>query len=263
MTWGAERLRLEANLHFDERDQPDAVLSVPARDLLNAKGARRLLTEYAACIRARTLQPAAAYFSGWLADIALAQQFFLSIGNRSLDLSLDNLQIELYQAGGYYAFSFRLHRWAESALPEDTASRMQARTRVLGKVYVGTMRPLLESLAATSSMGAGQLWGQLPSRFYTFREVLFAKAKDQDTQRRVQEDLDALRALPSAVFGRNKNPFSVRIRLIDDGADATRCIPIRTSCCLYYQTEGGQYCYTCPRLRPEQRQALRERARGG
>ncbi|WP_067930262.1 (2Fe-2S)-binding protein [Alicyclobacillus kakegawensis] len=263
MTWDAERLRNDARLHLDVQGRQDAMLSMPARELLSPEGAERLLTEYAACIRARTLQPAAAYFSGWLADVALAQQFLLSIGNRSLDLSLDNLQIELYQAEGYYAFSFRLHRWAESALPEDAASRMKELRRVLGQVYAGTMRPLLESLAATSSLRVGQLWGQLPSRFYMFREVLFAKAKDQDTQRRVQEDLDALRALPSAVFGRNKNPFSVRIRLIEDGTDATRCIPIRTSCCLYYQTEGGQYCYTCPRLRPEQRQALRERARGG
>ncbi|WP_275901445.1 (2Fe-2S)-binding protein [Cohnella algarum] len=33
---------------------------------------------------------------------------------------------------------------------------------------------------------------------------------------------------------------------------------IRSACCMYYCREGGEKCFNCPRLTPDEREAMRE-----
>ena len=57
------------------------------------------------------------------------------------------------------------------------------------------------------------------------------------------------------------NPFKREVKLIESLAASDKRVPIKSKCCLYYKTDSGQYCYSCPRTTERERQAQRERYR--
>ncbi|RXZ84807.1 (2Fe-2S)-binding protein [Paenibacillaceae bacterium] len=236
----------------------EAVYTVNAADLLNETHMRDFIAAYGPMMKALDDTAAAAYFSSWLSGIALAQQYMVSIYNTALDLSLANISVCLIPASGYTRIAFHLHQWRENEGPSASLARGFWREAVLTEFYGETMRPLMERLSAVSGLHIGQLWGQLPTKF-NYYMAAFQKITRRESQRkRLADDYEYLKQeLDPAVFGRSKNPFDVKPRMIEHLLDASQQVRMKNSCCRYIHTENGDYCYTCPRLKEEERAVLR------
>lgn len=255
---------LERTFFISRHNRDDAVFSMTAEELADPVNMKRLLDAYAPLIRALEPAAAAAYFCGWLGGPALALQYLMSAANTALDLSLANITVQLHPENRYHRFSFRINRWVEQRAPEGEAERTAWRNSSLAGFYGGTVRPLVEAASSASGTPLGLLWGQIPTRFFYFMDRMLAETDQPMIRQRWIDDYRYLcKELDAFLFGLKKNPFDVKVRMIEDLQDSGKQIPMKNACCLYYRTEGGEYCYACPRLKEEERAARRAKFRTG
>lgn len=223
----------------------------------------KLLEAYAPLVKALDPVTAATYFCNRFAAACLSLQYAVSVLGYSIDLSLDRLTVQLLVDGeGKPEMGFKLDGWAEEREPLEEAERRLWLQRVFADFYGNTVRPVYESAAAAAGVRAGQMWGLLPTRFNYMTEQWRLAAPDERVRNRIAADYALLvREVPGAVFGRSKNPFDVTIRWIEHLLDPGKQVRMKNACCHYFGTEGGSYCYTCPRIKEEEREARRIRAR--
>lgn len=108
--------------------------------------------------------------------------------------------------------------------------------------------PLIEQLCAHLGCKPRGLWLSAADRCAgTLIWLMQARAADPA---QIEAELDALVRAPDS-------PLSSRqIGLIELGhGGRSQLFLNRATCCYWYKTEGGDYCDTCPRLRPEERRA--------
>ncbi|WP_072334775.1 MULTISPECIES: (2Fe-2S)-binding protein [unclassified Paenibacillus] len=236
--------------------------SSPAAELLQPAVMKDFLELFAQRIKALELPVAAVYFGSWLGFLALGQQYAMSAGNTSLDLSLTNLEIMLQEHNGHTIMTFNLGAGGETSAPENACERTAWLDSSLEALYGCTLRPLLEAAAEAGGAEIGQLWGQFPTKFNYYMAYWEAEIADEALLGRVREDYRYLREeFPAEMFGRKKNPLDVKIRWIEDLKEPGKQMRMKNACCMYYRTEGGYYCYTCPRMKEEERAERREKAR--
>ncbi|WP_407945781.1 (2Fe-2S)-binding protein [Paenibacillus puerhi] len=254
---------LMQNKFYIRTAEPGQLLwSCPAAKLLKPDKMSRFLELYGQRIKALEPAAAAVYFGSWIGFLALGQQYAVSTYNQSLDLSLGSLDIQLFEQEGRTLFSFKLGQAGIVNAPAEASEREDWLRTSFEALYGGTLRPLLESAAEAGGVAVGQLWGQFPTKFNYNMDFWLADALQEELRERIKEDYRYLREeLPAEVFGRSKNPMDVKIRYIEDMKHPDKQVRIKNACCQFYRTEGGYYCYTCPRMKEEERAERREQAR--
>jgi ferric iron reductase protein FhuF len=117
-------------------------------------------------------------------------------------------------------------------------------------------------MAKVAQINVGQIWGQLPRKFDFFLNQLKGMFDDSSIINRIDSDYELLKyKLNGEVFGRKRNPFDMKQKFIESIEDPTQCVPVESTCCLNYLIKGGKYCYTCPKLKETEREAMREEFR--
>lgn len=253
--------QLEQQFYVTTKKQENPLLSLQASELIKPQNMDALIQLYAPLIKAKEVAAAGTYFCGWLGGLALGYQYMISVWNCSLPMSLDELTIELYEDGDYHKFAFVCQDSQPSLAPADGPARNSWREQQLHDFYQSTMLPIIEAMAAATGNSLGDLWGQLPTKFNYYLDILASSLTDSVARERLEEDYRFLKEeMEGEVFGLNKNPFHVKIRWIQDLRDPEKKVRMKNQCCLYYQTEGGYYCYTCPRLKESERAVRRNQA---
>lgn len=200
----------------------------------------------------------AAYFANWLANVAFSLQYSLSIHQAALDINLSNLWVHLVPSDGYCRIAFSIKEWVIEQAPSDQMNREVWLNDIFTRFYHDTTRPLLRLMSEISGLAISEVWGQLPTKFNYYMETFEKKINDCNELTRLSEDYRYLvNDLPAEVFGLSRNPFRVTVRKIEDLADPGQTIQMRNRCCYYYLTDGGAYCYSCPRLKEEERSTRR------
>ncbi|CAG7617203.1 hypothetical protein PAESOLCIP111_01994 [Paenibacillus solanacearum] len=234
----------------------DAICTIPAVELLLPERAKAFVDRYGAAIGAMEPAAAAAYFAGWFSGVAHAMQYAVSVCNASFGVPLGDLTIQMVHKENRCALSFRLQDGTVHAAPEEEGDRDAWRDRVLTAFYRDTVRPLFEAVAAAAGCDAGQLWGQLPSRMANQTEQWRIAAAEEDVSTRIAADARFLKeGLDPVPLNRVKSPFDVKLRYVEGVKDPEQRISLKSSCCMYFRTGSGTYCYTCPRLTEQQRAA--------
>ncbi|OWA33385.1 hypothetical protein B9G55_22195 [Saccharibacillus sp. O16] len=229
--------------------------AVPISDLLQPEAAGEALDRYRELARAEDRQVAASFLSSWFGNVAIAHQYTLSVHDAAPDFSLDNLLLHIRRTEeGRTVIDFGVREWRAEAAPADEQQRTAWLVRQWQAFYGEQVRPLMQSLSSASGLPIGQTWGQWPSRF--FREIywLCEANKDSLLSQRLQEDYRLLREADAIrIFGQRRNPFAVRIHRLKPLVPG-RLTVMKSACCQFHRVEGHDYCYTCPRLKPEQRE---------
>lgn len=252
---------LEERFDIRTEDRNGVIVSIPADQLLVREHADRLLQAYAPLIRAMGVEVAATYFSGWYGSICLAMQYMVSHYDHVLDLSLANVTVQLYPSKQYYHFSFKIGEPSIKKL--DGFDREEWRNSILETLYRDNVRPLIDALARFASINAGQLWGQIVTEMYRQVDSWLVDASDNAIKQRISNDFRFLtHGLDADVFGLKKNPFDVKLRSVENPFKPGCQTYIKAACCLAYRTDnpednGHEYCYTCPRLTKQEREAYK------
>lgn len=245
-------------------DQDNVSFALPATRLTDPTVMKDLLETYAIYIKALDLHAAAAYFCSNLGSAAVGLQYAISHYDRAFVMTLDKMTVQLVPGDRKSSLFFKLNDWSEVQVPAASDARGDWMAAAMKDFYRNTVRPLIEAVSAASGMETVYLWGLLPTRFnYYTGEWMEAASADDVRRTKIASDYAVLvNGLPPDTFGLSRNPFDVKVRWLEDLNDPCKQVRMKNVCCMYYRTEGGQSCYTCPRLKEEERAERRAAARG-
>ncbi|WP_226002575.1 hypothetical protein [Paenibacillus sp. BJ-4] len=239
----------------------DAVYSGPVAEWLEPEKARSVLEYYGELLRAEDLLTSAVYLVNQLRGLVFAQHFMVSLCERRLDLSISNLRFHICYEGKSPSISLQVIDPTEldnTRQDEEEHSSEQAQ-QALRDFYSLHLRPILEALASVGGVSMGQMWGQFPLTLLYFKDRVQPTLTDPLDVKRFEQDFDYVtRELEGEVFGRKRNPYTVRLVELDNPYRPGENTYMKPSCCQYYKTGGGQrYCYACPRMSASEREERR------
>ncbi|WP_342561180.1 (2Fe-2S)-binding protein [Paenibacillus sp. FSL R7-0345] len=235
-----------------------AVHSFNVAEMTDEAGMRAFVECYRPLIKGLDDKVAATYFAGAFGNVALAVQYALSVYSASPGISLSDLSVHLIPSNGYWRVVFSLDEWSFTPAPADAKLRTDWRNEQLTQFYRDSAAPLMSMLSHVTGLAGSEIWGQLPTKFNYYLEVFTSRDLPAGLPETLQEDYRYLREeMPAEVFGLKRNPFHVQVRKIESLAEPGKTVNMRNRCCLYYRTEGGSYCYTCPRMKEDERAVRR------
>ncbi|MFC4099223.1 (2Fe-2S)-binding protein [Paenibacillus xanthanilyticus] len=249
--------KLEQTFGIRTSLQEQALMTVPAADLLRPEVVREVLDTYVPLLQAEGLDTVGAIFGSTFGSFAQGYQAALSLWNRRLPASLDQVTLQLISMGTYYKISFVIGTDCPEG-PTGEAEREAWVTNALGEFYHETILPIFRSIEAVSGMNIGHLWGQMPTYSNYYVEYLLTTLEDEAAKTRLSQDYELLKQLDPALLDRAKNPFTAKPRYIEDMRDCNKQVRMKNVCCMYYKTSAKEYCYTCPKLKENDREAKRE-----
>ncbi|KRE83727.1 hypothetical protein ASG89_11415 [Paenibacillus sp. Soil766] len=252
------------NYGVTTESHPDPLFTMAGQLLLTEKGMQELLAAYAPLMKALEPAAAGAYLISRLGSLNAAMQYMVT-HDELVDLSPALWSLQMYRSEkGFIEFRIVLQELRKLSGP-SCGLRSEWREEHLSRWYAGTIRPIVEAIAAAAEMDIMHLWKIVPMRL----RFIFGQWKETNTSEewhaRYEEDhVFVTTELQGEVFGRLRNPLFVKVVNLDypgkPGEPDTK-IKMKTACCMYYRTEGGQYCYTCPRMKPQEREERKERLR--
>ncbi|WP_145414055.1 (2Fe-2S)-binding protein [Paenibacillus xylanexedens] len=235
--------------------------------LRDAEQARDMLTAYNEHLRADSLQTAAVYFMHSVRGLLLGIHYINAMCDSLLDLSLDNIQLQLIVKDGYPAFHFQLLDDAEKPHPAPPANdepnsvlaSTSARQAMLTAYYGEQLLPLIEGVALAGGANTGQMWAQLASILRWFKTLAVQMEITDQEREAVIQGYEHVITMPPEVMGLRKNLLKFKPVEIDSPYQPGEKVLMKSTCCLYYKVDGGQdYCYTCPKLSKAERQTRYE-----
>ncbi|ALP37171.1 hypothetical protein ASL14_14275 [Paenibacillus sp. IHB B 3084] len=238
----------------------DAVYSGPVAEWLEPDKLGSVMEYYGELLRAEDGLTTAVYFVNQLRGLVFAQHFMVSLCERRLDLSVSNLRFHICYQGKYPAISFQVIDTTElDNIRQDEHHSSGQAQQALRDFYSLQIRPILEAMAAAGDASVGQMWGQFPLTLLYFKDRVQPSLTDpQDVEHFEQDYYYVTRELEGEVFGRKRNPFTVRLVELDNPYRPGEKAYMKPSCCQYYKTGGGQrYCFACPRMSASEREERR------
>lgn len=232
--------------------------------LASDAGMRELLDVYAPLMKALDLGAAGAYATGRLSSLCAAVQYMVA-HDVLIDLSPERWRLELsWHEEGYCQFRYVL-KDVQLLEGPDPGKREEWRERVLSGFYREQVRPFVEAVHRVSGMDTGHLWRLFPSRLRYAVDSFCSSAESSLMHEKYEDDWSFLTTkLEPEVFGRNRNPLDMELRTViypGKPGEPDKTLWMKTACCCYYHTEGGKYCYTCPRMSDREREERMEALR--
>lgn len=235
-----------------------AVYSVPASDLSNPGAALLLANRFLDHMDCDDIVTAGVYCAGYMRGLVMAQHYMVSVMNRTVNLAPSNLVIHVKYADGYPSLQFQPLDDMESG-PEHPELRDSWADEQFNTFFSDTIRPILENLAEAVSAPIGQLWGQMPLGLLYFRDQVLPMLETEGERDTLERDYGYVtHTMEGALFGRTRNPFSIRFVELDNPHNPGTTMYMKPSCCQYYKTGEGEYCYSCPKLTRAQREQRRQ-----
>ena len=157
-----------------------------------------------------------------------------------------------FPSGGAHRFHFRFSRF--SGVDDSAAAFHDG--------FISSLAPAVEVLQARTGLSPGAQWRLVADGIAgAFLELGMAMGGAERAM-----------ALALAIIGQKGSPLSrakpryERVEAISGGQPAARVFRLRSGCCLYYRTPGGDFCDVCVVLKPREQksrlQARLERAGG-
>lgn len=238
---------------------PAAAFSVPVPGLMRPETMDEALERSRAALRGWDLRIAASFLGLAVFGLTATATALLSHHNLAADFTPERLTFRLEPQGDHLRAAFRL---SLSLRPVPAVDREAFVVRYLTDLHRTTITPLVEHIAQRAGVRPGLIWNQYGSRQIWVREFLAGNSPDDDCRRRVMADCEALeRRLAPETFRLQKNPYTHAPQYIEDLYTEGKKTVLRSACCQWYRREGGVKCYTCPLLKPEEREAMQLRHR--
>ncbi|WP_373231893.1 (2Fe-2S)-binding protein [Cohnella sp.] len=246
----------EEHFHISTKGSEAPLYSIAATDILQHEKMLELLQRGSVLVKGIGLELAVSFLGLAYFGLAATKQFVMSRYNRVLDLSLENLTIQLQSSGDYAQAVFKLKELKWTELPAN--DRETALLAEWKHYFEETMNPLIEATAGSAGFKPAMIWNQYGARMSYTMDYLRSHAAEGSARQLLEEDFLLLSSLPAETFNlRRKNPFDHTPCYIDSPYQPGNQIMIRSSCCMYYRRENGVKCYNCPLLKDEERAEMK------
>ncbi|MGJ9382617.1 (2Fe-2S)-binding protein [Salipaludibacillus sp. CF4.18] len=124
--------------------------------------------------------------------------------------------------------------------------------------YQYYLSPMVHEVANACELRSSMLWGQLVHTIPFFLKQVSGHESDEFAAN-LMTDWDHMKNnAPAEVFAERKNPFPYRSLEIPNPKNKNEPMHTKSSCCLYFKLSGN-YCYSCPRMKPAERQERYEK----
>jgi ferric iron reductase protein FhuF len=189
------------------------------------------------------------YFVSLVASGAL---FAMSCLNRALDVSLDNISVELNDDWNALILLKRCDSLRDlNSIPfSRSENREEWREKIIQSIFAKNIQPVFQSLVHHTGIKSELLWANTAFSIYYHFEKWMEEAKTDELKNQINHDFIFLTKEAKAdLFGlSDKNPLNIDFDLIDHPLLSGEKFRLRKVCCLRYQLANGSCCTTCPRL---------------
>lgn len=245
----------EEHFRISTKGSQHPLLSIPAVDLLREDTMKDLLVTGSKLVKGIGLELAVSIIGLSFFGLAATKQVVMSQYNRILDLSLDNLTLQLESHGDYAYVGFKISELKWTDLP--TEGREDAIKAEWTRYFSATLNPLIEKAASAAELKSPIIWNQYGARSTYLMDYLKNNLPDGPVKQVIADDFQLLAGMPGETFNSRKNPFDHTPCYLDSPYKAGAQIILRSSCCMYYKRENGTKCYNCPILKEEARTELK------
>lgn len=175
--------------------------------------------------------------------------YTMSVWNKRLVLSPERIWLETDDSADIWLPTFRFEKLdAERCI----GCRDQWREETVSQIFAKHLFPLIEKLRNTTKISVHILWENIAIYIYWIYEKLIGDETLVHVHERLCDDFHYLvHGADGAVFG---TPGQNPLKRFWKGDSSSRQ---RSTCCLYYQTDRGSHCRTCPRIARQRCQAIR------
>lgn len=229
-----------------------------ASELLESDSAREALQFSGRIYKAIGDELAASMLGTTLFRLCAGSMVIMARSDVALDLSLNNLKLQINDHGDYAGFGFQIREVRSTPLPEAAGTRETFVRSALAELFKQTITPVVQAISAAGSIKPGIIWAQAGALMISFASTFAAKEADEEVVARFNGCLSILtEQLSGELFACRRNPFAHNPRYIDSPYQPGGKLIIRSGCCMFYCRENGEMCYNCPKLTPEQREERR------
>lgn len=248
----------EAMFAVTEKRAAKPLLNLELACLASTVGAEEFVEVYAPQIKAESPDVSATYFASWIGRLCAAVCYGMWHDRLDLNLTPEGVFLQMEESPKGASLSFRLVCLEPIALPSEGNAEEKQMLQSLSSFFDQTIRAVVDAIAAAGSISPGAVWALMGSGLHYMLDRWRAEVTEEELKARLEKVADILiyRIAPEA-FGRAGNPFQIKFRMTKalkgDGQ-----IRLKASCCLAYKTQTGHgYCFACPRISEEEREARR------
>ncbi|BBI31429.1 (2Fe-2S)-binding protein [Cohnella abietis] len=245
---------IEQYFHISTKGAEHPLISLPLNDILNAETMKKILQNGSELLQAKGLELAVASIGLAFFGLAASKQIVMSQYNRILDLSLDNLTIQLESHDDHAHIIFKITELKWTELP--TVNREAAIRAEWSTYFANTMNPLIEAASSAAGLKSAIIWNQYGARIISIMDYLKPLVPEGPMRQTLENDYLLLASMPGETFNRRKNPYDHTPCYIDSPYKDGEKLMLRSSCCMYYKRENGEKCFTCPILKDQDRAEL-------
>ncbi|CAM5216325.1 Ferric iron reductase protein FhuF OS=Ureibacillus acetophenoni OX=614649 GN=SAMN05877842_106113 PE=4 SV=1 [Ureibacillus acetophenoni] len=216
--------------------------------LLNEEMLRKYLTEVKSKTKAANLSVAASLFVKRYSFAVLIALYSMSVLNKRIDFSVDNLSIQTFDETDLIWLPFiKFDRLSFIAAPRE--DRVHWRNETLAEIFANHIEVLFDSLTKVTKISKRIMWENLYTYIVWMYTNLLADKAYEHQHAMILDDFNWMTAVGEGnLFGNYfENPF-LNYRGTKDSLSILDGTPHkRTTCCLSYLTESkGSFCKNCP-----------------
>jgi ferric iron reductase protein FhuF len=242
--------------HISTKGSDNPLLSIAATEILHHERMTEVLQNGASLVKGIGLEIGVSFLGLAFFGLVATKQIVMSEYNRVLDLSLDNMTIQLESHGDHAHVCFKITelKWAD--LPAE--GRTAAITSEWKSYFAQTINPLIEATSGAAGLKPAMIWNQYGARNAYMTDYMKGIIPEGPMRQQFEDDFLLLTGMPAETFNlKRNNPFEHTACYIDSPYEAGKQVMMRSACCMYYRREGGEKCYTCPILKEEDRAQLK------
>ncbi|MCJ8008182.1 (2Fe-2S)-binding protein [Lederbergia wuyishanensis] len=194
-------------------------------------------------IGAPTKKAAASIFIKRYAFLAVISLYAMTVWNKKINISLDNVNMEAPERGQNWLPKFSLKNITVQEW-DTSEPRIQWRNLVSKELFSNNIYPIISQLGKNAGISNFILWENISVYLFWLYEI---ELKDYKSENVIDDFHYLIVEASGQLFGDYKeNPlqkFYVEKTYLEDQDEELR---IRKTCCFSYQTAEGTRCKTCP-----------------
>jgi hypothetical protein len=238
--------QMESFFYMSNVEMENVVWECRISDLIQEVKMKELMAVYGLGIKAKGQNVTGMYLAGWFGYLC-GGMHFLSCSEFSV--SSENIKLQVYEReNGGMLISF---------VTKDVGMKQVSGGEWVNLIYQNQLTPIYQLISTISDNNLLHMWYQAAHSLYWIKHRMQCSDLFPNTLSNYEKVMDSfIQNTNPGLFGvqSSTHPYAKKLIFIDNPWDLDAPMPLKPSCCLAYNTDGGHYCYTCPKMKREVRE---------